>query len=411
MGTPPLSGLNVLDVSTVLAGPMISALLGEWGASVTKIESPAGGDPTRHYPPTKHDEAVAWEQYGRGKRSIALDLHLEEAREVLHALVRTSDVVVTNFRPSTAERFGLGFETLREVNDRVVVVHLTAFGLTGPYRERPGFARVVEAFAGLTHRTGNPDGPPMFSGYPIADGVGGIYGAFAAMLALRQRDATGEAQLVDLGLYEPMLRMMEDFIPAYSLTGTSARRQGNENPAIVPNGLFATADNQWVVLPASTDAMWNRLLIVMDRPDLAHLDTPTKRLQARAEVEAAVSDFVGQYSQQEVLDRLRSHGLATGPVNTAQDIVDDPHIRDRGSVVVAHDRNGEEVLLLAPAGRFSGFDPAPSGPAPTLGEHTDEVMVELGLTSEESERLSAAGAFGPVRHHTAPVRTRAEGRA
>lgn len=379
--TKPLDGIKIVDLSTILAGPMISSLLAEFGADVIKVEQPLVGDPSRHYPPSVDGIGVGWSVYGRNRRGVTADLHEPEGRDIVLRLVAEADMVVSNFRPSTLRRFGLDFDDLRAVRDDIVLVHLTAFGRTGPYAERPGFARVVEAFAGLTYRSGEPDGPPMFSGYAIADGVGGMYGAFTAMLALRQRDLTGDPQLVDLALYEPMLRMMEDFLAAYDLTGEVAERCGNANPAICPNGLFRTADDRWLVLAASTEQMWRRLLPLLERPDLAALDSNTERVHQRELVEGAVAAFASSRKLDELLELLDAAGVAAGPVNTAADLFADPHIRARQSLVRVPDpaRGKGSVTMQAPAGRFSGFTGSIDQPAPTLGQHTDEVLSGLGF--------------------------------
>ncbi|NKX54743.1 CaiB/BaiF CoA transferase family protein [Arthrobacter mobilis] len=389
---PPLTGIRVLDVSTVLAAPLTAALLGELGADVIKVEQPGRGDPARQYPPLVDGTAATWEQHGLGKRSVAIDLHTSAGIDLLHSLIKECEIVITNFRPPTLARFGLEFDDLTRLRKDVVMLHLTAFGRTGPYSDLPGFARVVEAFAGLTHRTGHPDGSPMFSGYPIADGVGGIYGAFAVMSALRQRDLTGQPQLVDLGLYEPMLRMMEDSIPAYQATGASPGRIGNDNPSIVPNGLFRTRDDRWVVLPVSTDQMWQRLVKLLDNPELSQLRTMEHRLARRSEVNKAVSEFVASHDLDELLVLLHGAGLAAGPVNTAEDIVRDQHIVARGSVLHARDRHGRETLLVAPAGRYSGFDHVDRSPAPEVGEHTNDILGGLvGLPPGQIDQLRDRG--------------------
>lgn len=197
----PLHGVRVLDISTVLAGPLASSLLAEFGAEVIKVELPGAGDPARSYPPLEDGVSAGWAVIGRNKSSVTIDLHHPEAADLVGRLAATADVVVTNFRPAALRRFSIDFGDLVAHRPDLVMVHVSAYGRTGPYADRPGFARVAEAFAGLTHRTGFPDGPPVFAGYPVADGVTGIYAAFAAMLALRQRDLTGEPQLADIGLY------------------------------------------------------------------------------------------------------------------------------------------------------------------------------------------------------------------
>ncbi|TDE52824.1 CoA transferase [Nonomuraea mesophila] len=393
MANGPLSGVRVLDVSTILAGPLASSLLGEFGAEVIKVEHPATGDPARHYPPLEDGESAAWAMLGRGKRSVTIDLHHAEAAHLVGRLAAAVDIVVTNFRPATLRRFGIDFDDLRAYRPDLVMVQVSAFGRTGPYADRPGFARVAEAFAGLTYRTGAPDRPPLFAGYPVADGVTGIYAAFAAMLALRQRDLTGQAQLADIPLYEPLLRMMEDFIVEYGATGENRERQGNQNPHISPNDLYRTRDGRWLALPASTEQMWRRLVKVMDAADLAVHDSMTARLEHREEIEARVAAFVAEHDLEPLMALLVDAGVAAGPVNSAADICADPHIRARGSVVeVPDDRTVRTRLMQAPAGRFSGFDATVGHTAPALGEHTAEVLRDLaGLADQDIQDLRHRG--------------------
>lgn len=388
----PLNGVRVLDISTVLAGPLASSLLAEFGAEVIKVEQPGTGDPARSYPPLEDGVSTGWEVIGRNKSSVTVDLHHPDAAALVGRLAATADVVVTNFRPATLRRFSIDFDDLVAHRPDLVMVHVSAFGRTGPYADRPGFARVAEAFAGLTHRTGFPDGPPMFAGYPVADGVTGIYAAFAAMLALRQRDLTGEPQLADIGLYEPLLRMMEDFIIDYSATGTARGRQGNENPHISPNNLYRTRDSRWLALPASTEQMWRRLVAAMDAPDLAAYDTMTARIEHRAEIEGRVAAFVAAHDLAPLTALLDTAGVACGPVNTAADICADPHMRARGSVIETTDaHDGRTRLVQGSAGRFSGFEQTTGHRAPQLGEHTRAVLTDLGLTDDAVDDLTDRG--------------------
>lgn len=390
----PLSGITVLDLSTILAGPLASSLLAEFGADVIKIEQPRTGDPARAYPPLVDGDSAQWFMLGRNKRSVSLDLHHADAPAIIGRLVAATDIVVTNFRPATLKRFGIDFDDLVRFRPDLVMVHVSAFGRTGPYADRPGFARVAEAFAGLTHRTGDPDGPPIFAGYPVADGVTGIYAAFAAMQALRQRDLTGEPQLADIGLYEPLLRMQEDFIIGYDLTGKSVERQGNQNPHISPNNLHRTRDGHWLALPASTEQMWRRLVKVMDDDELADWGDLSERIAHRTEIEARIDEFVGQHDLDPLMEILVGAEVAAGPVYSAADICDDPHIRARGSIVEVPDATGHSRRMQAPAGKFSGFEPSIRTAAPELGAHTDSVLAELaGLSGNEIAELRKGGAI------------------
>ncbi|WP_176953608.1 CaiB/BaiF CoA transferase family protein [Streptomyces indicus] len=384
--------MRVLDISTVLAGPLACSLLAEFGAEVIKVEVPGAGDPARSYPPLEDGVSAGWAVIGRNKSSVTIDLHHPEAAELVGRLAATVDVVVTNFRPATLRRFSIDYDDLIAYRSDLVMVHVSAYGRTGPYADRPGFARVAEAFAGLTHRTGFPDGPPVFAGYPVADGVTGIYAAFAAMLALRQRDLTGEPQLADIGLYEPLLRMMEDFIVDYDATGKAQGRQGNENPHISPNNLYRTRDGRWLALPASTEQMWRRLIVAMDAPDLAAYDSMTARLEHRAEIEGRVAAFVAAHDLAPLTELLETSGVACGPVNTAADICADPQVRARGSVVeVADERSGRIRRVQGSAGHFSGFTQQIDRRAPRLGEHTHDVLKGLGLDAAAIDDLADRG--------------------
>lgn len=392
MAKLPLSGVTVLDLSTILAGPLSSSLLSEFGADVIKIEHPESGDPVRTYPPIVDGASAQWKLLGRNKRSVTVDLHHERAPEVVGRLAASADIVVTNFRPSTLKRFGIDFEDLIKYRPDLVMVHISAFGRTGPYSDRPGFARVAESFAGLTHRTGEPDGPPVFAGYPVADGVTGIYGAFAAMMALRQRDLTGEPQLADIGLYEPLLRMMEDFIVGFDVTGKVIERQGNENPHISPNNMYRTRDGRWLALPASTDQMWRRLIQVMDAEDLQAYTDMASRIEHRADIEARVGAFIGSHDLEPLMNMMVEAGVAAGPVNSAEDICNDPHIQARGSIIEVADASGRKHRMQAPAGLFSGFEPSVHSAAPSLGEHTETVLAEVaGFDMTEIAELRSNG--------------------
>lgn len=392
MTSLPLDGVTVLDMSTILAGPLAATLLGEFGADVIKIEQPGAGDPARRYPPLDGDTSANWQVLGRNKRSVTIDLHAEGAAELVGRLAAHADIVVTNFRPETLAAFGIDFEDLTKYRADIVMVHVSAFGRTGPYRDRPGFARVAEGFAGLTHRTGSPDGPPTFTGYPVADGVTGMYSAFAAMLALRQRDLTGEAQLADIALYEPLLRMMEDFVADYGVTGHSVSRQGNRNPHIAPNDLYRSRDGRWIAIPASTNRMWERLVDLMGADDLRRFATMDARVRNRELIESRVTEWVAARDSDDLLDVLLAAGVAAGPINSAEELCRDPHIAARGSVVEVEEAPGRTRLVQAPAGRFSGFAGRVGDRGPDLGEHTDEILSGLlGMDPTAIDELRSRG--------------------
>jgi formyl-CoA transferase len=391
--TLPLAGVRIIEAATVLAAPLAASLLSEFGAEVIKIEEPGEGDVVRGFPPRIDGVSGAFKVTNRNKKSVTLDLRTPEGADLLVELCRHVDALVLNYRPSTLRRWGLAPDRLRAANPSLVVLHLTAFGLGGPYSDHPGFARVAEAFAGLTHITGEAEGPPVFPGYPVADGFAGVYGAFLLTVALLHQRRTGEGQLVDLALYEPILRMMEDFVVHYDLTGEVKGRSGNDQPHSSPNGIFPTADGRYVVLPASTPNMWTRLVKLLDDPDgeLAALDTAAKRVAGRPVVNGAVARFTSAHDRDALIELLRSQGIACGVVNTVADIAADPHIIQRGNLVRIPDDDFGDVLVQAPVGRFSSLSTR-LDPAPRLGEHTDEVLIGLeGMSPERLAQLRAAG--------------------
>ncbi|MFV0493275.1 MAG: CaiB/BaiF CoA transferase family protein [Pseudorhodobacter sp.] len=391
--TGPLAGIRILDAASLLAAPTSATLLAEYGAEVIKLEQPGSGDTMRRYPPFHDDVSLLWKVIARDRKSVTLNLRTEAGRNVFRQLVAECDVVTLNNRPETVQKWGVDFDDLKKVNPKIVMLHVTAYGRTGPYANRPGFARVAEAFSGLTHRTGFAGEEPAQSGYPmLGDGVTGLYGAFAVMLALRQRDQTGEPQLIDLGLYETFLRLIEDQIPAYGEDGTIMDRIGNSNPLICPNGLFPTRDGRYVSIPASTEALWGRLVKAMGEPSLAAYDSNPLRIRHRALIEGKVGEWTRQHDFHELLDICAKAGIACGPVYSVEDIVEDPQIRHRGSVVDVPDEECGSVKVASPAGRFSGFEARVGTLGPNLGQHTEEILSGLlGYSAGEIGKLRENG--------------------
>jgi crotonobetainyl-CoA:carnitine CoA-transferase CaiB-like acyl-CoA transferase len=376
--TGPLSGIRVLDAATFLAAPYAASLLSEYGAEVIKVEQPSG-DTMRRIPPLRGDVSVWWKVIARNRQSVALDLNTDEGRAVFRQLVSVCDVVIMNYRPAALKKWGLEFEDLIHCRRDIVFYHLTAFG-AGPYEQRPGFARVAEAFAGLTNRTGFKDGPPVQSGYAmLGDGIAGIYGAFALMLALRQRDLTGQPQKIDLGLYEPLLGMMEDMIVTYDETGSRMERMGNSSPRWSPHGLFPTKDGLWAVIACSTEKLWRQLRAAIGDESLQEFDDDDAgRVARRAELEGKVSDWTRRHDLIDLLEICGKAGLAIGPIYSAAEIVKDPHIVARGSIITRDDPETQRpIRMAAPAGRFSGFKGEVRSLGPQVGQHTDRVLSEL----------------------------------
>lgn len=392
----PLSGIRVLDAATFLAAPYAASLLSEYGAEVIKIEQPSG-DTMRAIPPLRGDVSVWWKVIARNRQSVALDLNCEEGRAIFKQLASQCDVVIMNFRPAALKKWGLEFEDLVKCRSDIVFYHLTAFG-AGPYEQRPGFARVAEAYAGLTNRTGFKDGPPVQSGYAmLGDGIAGIYGAFALMLALRQRDRTGQPQKIDLGLYEPLLSLMEDMIVTYDETGSRMERMGNASPRWAPHGLFPTKDGLYAILACSTEKLWRQLRAAMQDESLKVYDNDAAgRVAHRAELEGRIAEWTKRYDLSELLEICGKAGLAVGPIYSAAEIVKDPHIIARGSIITVEDpETGKTIRMASPAGRFSGFQGEVRSVGPKVGEHTDSVL--SGLLHLDPERIDALRNQGVIK--------------
>jgi crotonobetainyl-CoA:carnitine CoA-transferase CaiB-like acyl-CoA transferase len=376
--TGPLSGVRILDAATFLAAPYAASLLSEYGAEVIKVEQPSG-DWMRSIPPMRGDVSVWWKVIARNRQSVGIDLRTEEGRSVFKQLVSKCDVVIVNYRPDALAKWGIGFEDLVKCRKDIIYYQLTAFG-EGPYQQRPGFARVAEAFAGLTNRTGFKDGPPVQSGYSmLGDGIAGIYGAFALMLALRQRDLTGEPQKVDLGLYEPILSMMEDMIVTYDETGSRMERMGNSSPRWSPHGLFPTKDGLHAVIACSTEKLWQQLRNLIGDESLKRFDSNSNlRVEERPQLEGRIAEWTRSFTLPELLQKCGEANLAIGPIYSAEEIVQDPHIIARGSIITVEDpETGKPIRMASPAGRFSGFKGEVRSLGPTVGQDTERVLGNL----------------------------------
>lgn len=374
----PLSGIRILDAATFLAAPGAASLLSEYGAEVIKVEQPSG-DTMRKIGPFRGDVSLWWKVIARNRQSVTLDLNTSEGRDVFKELVAKCDVVIMNYRPDALKKWGLEFEDLLQCRPDLIYFHLTAFG-AGPYAQRPGFARVAEAFAGLTNRTGFPGQAPVQSGYAmLGDGIAGIQGAFSLMLALRQRDLTGEPQKIDLGLYEPVLSLMEDLIISHDETGSRMERMGNSSPRWAPHGLFPTKDGLFAILACSTEKLWRQLRAAMGDESLAVYDNDNHaRVANRQELEARISEWTRSHELVELLEICGEAGLAIGPIYSPAEIVKDPHIIARESIISIPDpETGKPVRMASPAGRYSGFKGEVRHLGPLLGEHTDAVLGNL----------------------------------
>ncbi|GEO81216.1 CaiB/BaiF CoA transferase family protein [Pararhodospirillum oryzae] len=388
----PLAGVRVLDIATFIAAPFAAALLGEFGAEVIKIEQPEGGDPLRRFgTPTTRGDTLAWLSEARNKASITLDLRTPRGAELFRRLVPTADVVCENFRPGTLERWGLGWETLSALHPGLILLRVSGYGQTGPYRDRPGFARIAHAFGGLTHLAGLPGGPPVTPGSTsLADYMSGLFGAVGLLVALRHRDATGQGQVIDLGLYESVLRVLDELAPAYAHAGIVRGPEGAGTRNACPHGHFPCADGGWVAIACTNDKMFERLARVMGRPELAGPDAYgplARRLDARASVDGLVEDWTRVRPQAEVVAACTRGEVPCAPINTIADLFVDPHVQARGNLVEREAPGVGPVVLPDVLPRLSATPGRVDHPGPALGADTTRVLRTLGLSDDEIETL------------------------
>lgn len=388
----PLTGIKILDISTMIAAPFGATLLADLGAEVVKVELPNKGDTLRTVGPWKDGEALRWPGLARNKKSITLNIHSEKGKAIFLKLLKDVDILIENFRPGTLEKWGLSYEFMKETNPNLILVRISGYGQTGPYAEKAGFGTPCTAFSGHTYLQGYPDRPPVSPSYSLLDYIAGIYTAFAAVSALYHRDATpdGTGQVVEMGLYEAIFRMLEFLIAEYDQNGKVRGRTPGLAGHSSPAGTYETKDGKFVVLVCSTDSTFNRLADAMGRLDMLEDEryyTNAARLQHDAEVQAIVKAYIQLYTLADLQTKLDAYGVPISPILSIEDIFNDPQYAARQNIVeVEHPRLGK-VKVPGVVPNFSKTPGAIRHRAPELGEHNDEIYRSLGLTEEEMELL------------------------
>lgn len=392
----PLAGVRVLDIATMLAAPFCATILAEFGAEVIKVELPGKGDPFRRWGTmTEAGSSLSWLNDNRNKKSVTLDLRTEEGAELFKSLVRDCDIVTENFRPGTLEKWGLGYDTLKGINEDLILVRVSAYGQTGPYRDRPGFARIALAFSGVSYLTGEPDGPPLMPGLGvIGDYLAGIYAALGALLAYTSRSRHGGGgQSVDVSLYEPLFRMLDELAPAFAKYGVVRERMGVDHGSAVPHSHYETKDGKWVAIACSIDKMFVRLAHLMGRPDLLAPDrfaTMRQRIAARAEVNAIVGGWVASLSQDQVMEKCLSAEVPVSRINSIADIFQDEQFASRQTLVDVEDPHAGKITIPNVLPRLSRTPGEIGSLGPRLGEHNMEIYRDrLGLSEEKIARLNS----------------------
>lgn len=385
-GTRPLEGVRVVEMGSLLAGPFCGQLLGDFGAEVIKVEPPGKGDPMRVWGRhRKEGRTLWWPIIARNKKSVTLNLREEEGQEIARRLIAEADVLVENFRPGTMEKWGLGHETLREINPGLVMVRVSGFGQTGPYREQAGFGSIGEAMGGIRHVTGFPDQPPPRTGISLGDSLAATFGALGALTALYHREAHGgRGQVVDIGIYEAVLALMESTIPEYVLTGHVRGRTGTVLPFVAPSNIYPTKDDDYVLIAGNADNVFRRLSKALGHPEWAEDEryaTHHARGENMEELDAMISEWTKGRTGEEILAAMREAGVPAGKVFTARDMVEDPHYAARGNVVEVEDPEIGPFPMQNVVPRLTGTPGEVRWTGPALGQHNGEIyggLLKLG---------------------------------
>ncbi|WP_374416587.1 CaiB/BaiF CoA transferase family protein [Ectopseudomonas oleovorans] len=388
-----LEGLKVIEMGQLIAGPFASKLLGEFGADVIKIEPPGVGDPLRKWRKIKDGTSLWWHVQSRNKRSLTLDLKQTEAQEIVRKLVSEADVLVENFRPGTLEGWGLSYEALKAINPRLIMLRISGYGQTGPYRDLPGFGVIGEAMGGLRHLSGYPGQAPVRVGISIGDSLSSLYGVIGVLLALQERARSGEGQEIDVALYESVFAMMESLIPEYDAFGYVREPAGSALPGITPSNSYPCNDGSYVLIAGNGDSIYKRLMSLIGRDDLGNdprLAQNDGRSQHAELIDGAIAEWTTQRGRDEVIEALKSARVPAGYPYTAADIVSDPHYLARQMI--------EQVQTSVGPLKVPGVLPKLSRTpgrigtgGPQLGEHNDDILAGLGLSAEQVAGLRERG--------------------
>ena len=390
-----LAGIRVLDLATFIAAPYCATIMAEFGAEVIKVELPKVGDPTRRFgTPTDCGDSLVWLSEARNKKSITLDLRKPEGADLLKKLVKEADVVCENFQPGTLERWGVGWEDLSAINPRLIMLRVSAYGQNGPYSDRPGFGRIANAFGGISFLSGEPGRPPVTPGSAtLSDYMSGLYGALGVVLALRARDNSGIGQVVDIGLYESIFRILDELAPAYHRKQFIRQRMGAATVNAVPHSHYPTKDDRWVAIACTNDKIFARLAKVMGRDEVSGegiYGDIKKREAARSEVDKMVGDWTSSMDRVEVLTVCEEGQVPCGPVYAIDEIFDDPQFKARENIKFIDDPRAGQLALPNVVPRLTETPGEIKWPGCALGEHNTEIYADLlGLLEEEISQLKS----------------------
>ncbi len=390
----PLTGLKVVELGQLIAGPFAAKTLADFGAEVVKIEPPGLGDPLRKWRLLKDGTSVWWQVQSRNKRSLALDLKETEAQDIVRRLAAEADVLIENFRPGAMEGWGLGPDALLALNPRLIMLRISGYGQTGPYRDRPGFGVVAEAMSGLRHLTGEPGRVPVRVGVSIGDTLAALHGVIGVLMALHHRQATGQGQVVDVALYEAVFNCMESLLPEYSAFGAVRGPAGSALPGIAPSNAYACADGGYALVAGNGDSIFKRLMTAIGRDDLGQdpaLADNTGRVARVAEIDAAIGEWTARHSVAEVLEVLAVASVPAGRIYTVADIAADPHYRARDMIDEVQMDDGTRLAVPGIVPKLSRTPGGHRRNAPALGQDTDAVLREIGLSPAQIAALRDRG--------------------
>ncbi|KQU25890.1 hypothetical protein ASG65_14915 [Bacillus sp. Leaf13] len=397
MAKKALEGLRVLEMGQLIAGPSASRLLGEFGAEVIKVETPETGDPIRTWRVVENGTSLWWYVQSRNKKSITINLREAEGQRLIRELVKEIDIIIENFRPGTMEKWGLGYEELKVINPRLIMIRVSGYGQDGPYRDKAGFGSIGEALGGLRYITGYPDRPPTRVGISIGDSLSALYSVIGALMAVHHRDVngTGEGQVIDVALYESVFSMMESTLPEFDRAGVIRERTGSKLPGITPSNTYLCSDGKYVVIGANGDAIFKRLMNAMRRSDIAEnprFENNSKRSEHADFLDALIEEWTKSMPFDEVMTHLDEAKVPAGAIYSIEDIVNDPHYKARQMI---QEVDVEELGILKMPGIVPKMSETPGTiewAGPKLGQHTDEVLIEkIHLSEEQIKSLKEKG--------------------
>ncbi|MBC3478037.1 CoA transferase [Pseudomonas taiwanensis] len=391
----PLKGVRVIEMGTLIAGPYAGALLAQFGAEVIKIESPSGGDPLRKWRKLHEGTSLWWYSQSRNKKSLTLNLKLQEGQAIIKKLVATADILIENFRPGLLESWGLGWEQLSAINPNLIMVRVSGYGQYGPYSKRPGFAAIAESMGGLRYVSGYPDRPPVRVGVSLGDSLASLYSVIGALMAMHHLKSNGGVgQYIDVALYESVFGIMESLIPEYAMFDHIRERTGSSLPGISPSNTYPCSDGRYVIIAGNGDGIFKRLMVAMGHPELA--DDPrftdnAARVQHNGLLDELITAWTMRHTLEEALQILDEADVPSGKIYSAADIATDPQFASRGMIEKHTLPDGQSVDLPGIVPKLSATPGSTQWVGPQLGEHTAEILESIGVSSAEAQQLKAAG--------------------